>query len=271
MVENGVRYYLPTLVPTPRKNRGNCRATIRDNPSRQTPRGRRRAHALLVDFLVKTAPWYAWLLPVGLLTALWALGWWGMKHGPSALPPAPQPPTPAVAQTPASGLVSPAGRLHVGTSLYLKGDYVATVTRLTGANPETGASERIVWFDTGRGEEYRPEWAINANYQVMAEEKPEPGVSAAQWRTLADEAQGACEQWRGRTEQLRAQITEQRSRLEARPNDRLRIAAIPAVAVIQYRSPSAIHSDRERFEHNDAQGRAWRHQAMALEKYLADP
>ncbi len=105
-----------------------------------------------------------------------------------------------VAETPASGLVSPAGRLHAGTSLYLNGNSVATVTRLTSANPQTGASERGVWFSTGEREEYRPEWAINTNYRVMAEEKPEPDISIAQWRALAGEAQKACEQWRERAD-----------------------------------------------------------------------
>lgn len=178
---------------------------------------------------------------------------------------------PPVAETPASGLVSPAGRLHVGTSLYLKGDYVATVTKLTSSNPETGASERGIWFETSQREEYRPEWAINANYQVMAEERPEPGISSAKWHTMADEARKACEAWHERADQLRAQITQQRNHLEARPNDRQRSEAIPVVATVQYRYPYSVHSDRERFEHEDTEGKAWRDQAMALERYLIDP
>ena len=128
---------------------------------------------------------------------------------------------PAAAETPLSGLVSPAGRLHAGTSLYLKGDYVATVTKITSTNPETGASERGVWFDTSQREEYRPEWAINANYQVMAEERPEPGICAAQWKTMADEAKRVCDQWHGRHDQLRQQIYGQR------------LDAIPTVAKIE--------------------------------------
>lgn len=207
---------------------------------------------------MKSAPWYAWLLPVGLLASLWLVGVWGTGHHPAPPPPSPaQATATTAAETPTSGLVSPAGRLHVGTSLYLHGDYIGTVRELTRANPETGASERGVLYDGGWRDNYRPEWAIIENYQVMAEEKPAPGISAAQWKTMADEAKRVCDQWHDRADHFRQQI------------DGQHLDAVPVAAKVEYRYPYSGHSDREKFEHYDAQGRAWRDQATALEKRLA--
>ena len=64
------------------------------------------------------------------------------------------------------GLVSPAGRLRVGTWVYLKGERLGHVIGFCLKNPFTGKTERGVFLDRKDRVDYRPEWAVIRNFRV---------------------------------------------------------------------------------------------------------
>ena len=91
------------------------------------------------------------------------------RHTPSAPvaadPTRNMPPPPA--DTPdAHGLISPAGHLRPRAWLYLNGERLAPISRLTERNPDTHQVEKGVVFEYAGREDYRPQWAIVQNFRV---------------------------------------------------------------------------------------------------------